>query len=1353
MYKNISCLLAALFLMALNINAQTITPTVQSTQGGYFTGAGRQLEWTIGQPIDTTYKTGGYELSIGFLQPEIGQPTKPAPQTVCSDTPYIFTLYDTAGIGAQQIEWSTDSSFAYSTIVNSPANISITVNGGSSYTVWLRSRDSISHTVSGAVTTLLKVNWKPLPPTPPAPQAVNSASAYTFHFLNLNPGYHGNRLAWALDSNFTTTHYMACFDTTINGKDTSSCTISVTVSSNSDTLIWLKSIDSASGCASNGTSTIAIVNHIYQRVPLVLDTIITICAGSSTNIPIPHSRDTLRYSLRIDTTVISSSIGNNATLYLNTDTVNSGTIFNILTTDTATGDTATLGFGILVQALAPVDTNVLITGDTFVYMHDTICYIALANNSIKALYSITGGSASVDSITGCVTGITSNFTVHATVYGAAGCGTASGSKAITATNIAAPVAPAPVKVYIDSPTQVTLITFSSIAAGSGGDEIEWAGNKNFTSSHLATAPANIYITLTGLKDSAIWLRSVDSKSGNHSGTVKSLASTAWPTLSAGLLDKSHWQLDTTNSDEFNYGVNAPGNPSVSYPDDRYMKNNTNFLNKWNLIFGWDTAQAKYATDSGAYWLAGNDNESVSDWGESPQNPNPCHSGHGCGHEVGFTSDGVALFTATKLDSIHHLTNIYFKWTSDSTGYIDTARMSATYQSGMLASRHGFPVTNSMFEFRAILPNHYYGVGHLDERVAFWNYTGQGDYTIIDGGYADMINNAVGDYNDTGCNQQMIKITPCNYAEDWHTYAVVASPTEVISFINGKETWSTKFSNVDSANKRWPGDIFYGSTAFNPILLGLGAAMGDVIPDSTYPQSFQLKVDYFRYYTPKSPLDTTNPAAQILQNPLDGAPQTLETLYNDSLLPYNTPPSNNNPVLISNTRTHTSAVLAQSKIAYDITGQEKIFYAGADGRLYNTYWNGSSWVEYDLTNNGAQVTDVWGGVTADTDRVFYYDNNFKINFFQYMQSGGINQWVKFTTGATGFGPLNIDRFHRVFYVASDGNVYAWCPNSPTTGTVVQITFDGNAQNDLVVAQCGCLMFYRDKSLNLVQQSWWGSWRNQGVVAMEIAPAMVMDETNSVLYFIDNNDVYAYKWDYNNLNPAGLKELGANWCSLYANAEAEFNPPNPYISSYMDNTLALSNNKNMIYYWDGNYISYYYNDMDRDPTKVNWYRTPLDYTFSNGLMAVEPWGSGRLFYNNDSYGDEKLYYIQWENADNPLHCPRAPLNYNHGMAAAKMYSIPDTTTMHTIIDSTADLSVRVFPNPSKGTFTFIVTGTAGNVDIKVYDINGSIMGEIKGDIQTGLARNLIWDAREISGGIYYYKTEAGNKQNCTGKLVKM
>ncbi len=73
MKKNITLILiiANCILPIANSFSQTLSPKVTPSAGGYFTGGGNSLSWTMGETFNTTLQSGNTMLTQGFQQPYI----------------------------------------------------------------------------------------------------------------------------------------------------------------------------------------------------------------------------------------------------------------------------------------------------------------------------------------------------------------------------------------------------------------------------------------------------------------------------------------------------------------------------------------------------------------------------------------------------------------------------------------------------------------------------------------------------------------------------------------------------------------------------------------------------------------------------------------------------------------------------------------------------------------------------------------------------------------------------------------------------------------------------------------------------------------------------------------------------------------------------------------------------------------------------------------------------------------------------------------------------------------------------------------------------------------------------------
>ncbi len=574
--------------------------------------------------------------------------------------------------------------------------------------------------------------------------------------------------------------------------------------------------------------------------------------------------------------------------------------------------------------------------------------------------------------------------------------------------------------------------------------------------------------------------------------------------------------------------------------------------------------------------------------------------------------------------------------------------------------------------------------------------------------------------DLHCDRGFVKVTPHDYSDDFHTYTCVWSDSKITFFVDGKETWSeTELLTHPQALR-----ILIGFSTF------------DV---SNQVSSYDFVVDYVRVYKPVS-----NPTYQCLQNIQSPSAKTLD--------------ATETPLLVHNTwstQTTTTNIALSRMRTQDIGSSIKVYYRGTDGRCYNSYQSAGSWYEYPLMWT---VTDVGDDVTPFNDRVYYravvngVENGLK--YFKWNTTLG--KWENFSTGVNNCGGfLNIDQYGRVSYKGyNDNNLYVWDPESNTTS---QITTDGSVEGGLIMDECGCLAFYREKNTNNLRQwYWWDDvWHDVGAVASngKVTNHTVYDADNSIVYFIGSDKkVYEYTATYSSATSGGLK-------SLY----------NMIGDDNAASDLVISPDNNLLYYiGDEGKIWYYHNDLE-DGSKLTgrWYRSCLNYfaySAQNSISAlcVDDY-TGRLFFRGNYGGapERVLFTTNWRDADNICACAEPPesihLVYktdgNETTEENKATEESKTTGSRNNIDTNNDtFNLQVLPNPSVNKFVFFITGTDGYSELTIEDINGKRVYEQKTNSSDARRMQAIWDASSVNAGIYFYRLKAGEKI-VTGKLVKI
>jgi hypothetical protein len=250
---------------------------------------------------------------------------------------------------------------------------------------------------------------KPLPPIAPAPQSACSDTSHTFVFTNVLAGAGGDQVEWSLHSNFDTTHI-------INSGDS----IRIIIASGFTDTIWLKSRFSGNGFTSESIWTAATVDSFPHNVtPFIKKD--TVCPHTFGTVYIPASQTNVRYDLLSDTVVLSTGIGNNDTLSLSTNSIDSTTFVFLKATDILTGCFISLNPGFTFQVAKYASIPSFYLGDSTYYSSLDTCYEVSVATAKSIRYSILNGHATINQNTGCVSKVDSSFIVQVVAIGQCDC--------------------------------------------------------------------------------------------------------------------------------------------------------------------------------------------------------------------------------------------------------------------------------------------------------------------------------------------------------------------------------------------------------------------------------------------------------------------------------------------------------------------------------------------------------------------------------------------------------------------------------------------------------------------------------------------------------------------------------------------------------------------------------------------------------------------------------------------------------------------------------------------------------------------------------------------------------------------
>jgi RHS repeat-associated protein len=302
-------------------------------------------------------------------------------------------------------------------------------------------------------------------PTAPSSQSVCSDTVVTFTFAD-TAGTAGNELEWAINSDFYGSQIVS-----------SPYHITKTVGPGGNQSIWLRSMDSITGCVSDAIYAQAIVHPLPVAVSAVASAD-TVCPYGSVSITIPNSQGGYKYSLLVSSTVLDTAYGNGNSLNLNPPALTSTRNYSIIISDTSTGCSFYQSGAVSVIVTNTIGAPQFIMGDTVVYANENMQYAAVNLGSSNLIYFIDTGSATIDSASGWLYDYSSNFIVGVATPESSGCAVANAYLPVTfSPNPAIPVIPPAQSAWSD--TTVTFI-ISGFAPGNGGDALDWTTDSTFT---------------------------------------------------------------------------------------------------------------------------------------------------------------------------------------------------------------------------------------------------------------------------------------------------------------------------------------------------------------------------------------------------------------------------------------------------------------------------------------------------------------------------------------------------------------------------------------------------------------------------------------------------------------------------------------------------------------------------------------------------------------------------------------------------------------------------------------------------------------------------------------------------------
>lgn len=685
------------------------------------------------------------------------------------------------------------------------------------------------------------------------------------------------------------------------------------------------------------------------------------------------------------------------------------------------------------------------------------------------------------------------------------------------------------------------------------------------------------------------------------------------------------------------------------------------------------------------------------------------------------NNGLAFFETQKLPSPIIIDGLEYKYsTGMMVSKIDEIPHCSSY------SDAGY--LYGMFEIRCKFPKKH------GQYPAYWLYGDKSwppeiDVFEFNGHAHDQFFTAIywGQNNDPQSCGNMYHF-PFDITDDFHTWTMVWTPTQVTWFFDNKEL------KTDNNLHRVPGATspnMWERCRWRKMNHQIGCDINNPIESET--EFDPLIVDYIRIYKPIGYLPYSSGDFNYWHDDI------VEPLY------ANTPYKSNQDWLLKKIHPAPENDYNSYSDMNVLQGGGKYFYKGDYHLLWNTYW-------YDYGNGGQFYSapfdwnypiDGYIDVASDNEIPFFR----KSLQLHYYQNGAFH---KIKSSSFPFGSLNNignkiianDNGLQVFYLGLDNNIYECKRNSLFSHTWVtkKITNTNNISDEIIFDQNNNILYFRNTSNQLKMMIYIGSsWFSTTISSI--------NDVHSSLHLSPFGERIYYKTSSNQL--VYYQKTGTfSWIRNQFNAISPYSNGNSVWINNVKGDICVAENPHQIYYigldnriwvvyWDG----------------AAWYNTPINWNVNyvkNDLRITNPTTSHkRLCFVGD---DNKIRYFQWDICEN-TNPPCGSHEYFRKAGGHNVVTytngventyIKNNQSNH--IDSSGSQEILIFPNPAENKIMF--TGSYNDSDyyvVSIFDAKGVFISSSQ------LILNSYIDISNLPHGFYIAKI-MGKDSSHTLKFIK-
>lgn len=199
---------------------------------------------------------------------------------------------------------------------------------------------------------------------------------------------------------------------------------------------------------------------------------------------------------------------------------------------------------------------------------------------------------------------------------------------------------------------------------------------------------------------------------------------------------------------------------------------------------------------------------------------------------------------------------------------------------------------------------------------------------------------------------------------------------------------------------------------------------------------------------------------------------------------------------------------------------KVYYKGTDNRVHAFYKSSSTATQWSgggpLTSSAPQNIDDDYVLNENADHIFYRGTDGRI--YNYWWDG--NQWhfdaLNWQAPANAVGKVQLDKHGKVYYLGDTNriHVFYWTGSKWEGGHPLTLSGPANATNDFIIDQAALHVFYRGSN-NKMYNYWWNGSQWGNAILNNSAPDNVsgslrVDHHGKVYYRGTDGLVYNFYW---------------------------------------------------------------------------------------------------------------------------------------------------------------------------------------------------------------------------------------------------